>query len=197
MTDVEKSGNLEVLSSISIELDALRLGPLNSTRVCKITLRTEFTRYLESSTNYIQTRWTKFLQNGKRKIISSIYSRNTKSLNERDNETSAFYCSQKMYRRINEKFNRNRRTNISEKIRPRDFPISCFFEKYLNLRLMWGNRSGCQIACAAYNPIYRSEIGWGDLAPRINTFSSCPYENSWFGEFLQGEIRKHPWCRSI
>lgn len=30
--------------------------------------------------------------------------------------------------------------NISEKIRPRDFPISCFFEKYLNLRLMWGNR---------------------------------------------------------
>lgn len=45
MTDVQKSGNLEVLSSISIELDALRLGPLNSTRVCKITLRTEFTRY--------------------------------------------------------------------------------------------------------------------------------------------------------
>lgn len=39
-----------------------------------------------------------------------------------------------------EKFDRNRRTNISEKIRPRDFPISCFFEEYLNLRLMWGNR---------------------------------------------------------
>lgn len=78
MTDVEKSGNLEVLSSISIELDALRLGPLNSTRVCKITLRTEFTRYLESSTNYIQTRRTKFLQNGKRKIISFMYSRKTK-----------------------------------------------------------------------------------------------------------------------
>lgn len=152
MTDVEKSGNLEVLSSISIELDALRLGPLNSTRVCKITLRTEFTRYLESSTNYIQTRWTKFLQNGKRKIISSIYTLETRNLLTK--ETTKHLRSIVLKRCTGELLRRSeiivpsfssweippKSTNESEKIRPRDFPISCLFEKYLNLRLMWGNR---------------------------------------------------------
>lgn len=137
--------------------------------------------------------------NGKWKIISSVYSRSTKIRNLLTKEATftfwiAFYSlrcriiTMKRSHRVSffprEKFEIERIVlliykNSSHKSR-RDFPISCFaiFEKYLdlNLRLIWGNRfetvAKLRDACAACNPIYRSEIGWGDPAPpRINTFS--------------------------
>lgn len=171
--------------------------------------------------------------NGKWKIISSVYSRSTKIRNLLTKEATftklrselrsilqdvelSRWSKAIVYLFPRKKFEIDERIvlliykNSSRKSR-RDFPISYFaiFEKYLdlNLRLIWGNRfetvAKLRDACAACNPIYRSEIGWGDpTPPRITTFSRVVLvrqrirENSEQGD-EQGEIRKHPCCRSI